>query len=84
MKNEGSLIKLIDDYIKFRVDRVDAGLMDKIEEDDPESDPKFWEKLTKEEKEKRTTAKEKRKEEEKKRKDEEEKKQKDLIANATQ
>ena len=60
MKNEGSLIKLVENYIKFRVDRVDAGLMDKIEEDDPETDPKFWEKLTEAEQKKRSEDKKKR------------------------
>ena len=82
LTDEGKLVKLIEDFIQYRVDR--AATLPKIAEDNPENDPKFWDNLTSEEKEKREAANAKAAEEEQKAKDEEEKKEADAIANAGQ
>ena len=78
ISDEGDLVRLVADFIKYRQDRTHS--LPKIAEDDPENDPKFWQSLHKEEREAREKAREKRTEEEAKAKEEEEKKENDLIA----
>ena len=82
LTDEGALVKLIEDFIQYRVDR--AASLPKIPEDNPEHDSKFWDSLTQEEREKREAAKTTAAEAEKKEKEEEEKKETDAIASAVQ
>ena len=78
ISDEGDLVRLVADFIKYRADRTRN--LPKIAEDDPEKDPKFWQNLTPEERDAREKAREKRAEEEAKAKEEEEKKENDLLA----
>jgi len=68
LENEGALVKLIEQYMKYREDRADQ--LPKLPEDDPENDSKFWDNLTEEEKKSREEKKKEKIEEETKLKEE--------------
>ena len=76
ISNEGDLVKLVEDFIKYRKNKPN---LKKLPEENPEKNPKFWDNLTKEEKEAREKINDKKAEDKAKEKEEEEKKETERV-----